>query len=341
MKKELVILSLSLSLSLLMLGLVGANSVTFDEKNISGDVFLKNNSVPDDYYSFITFDLNNFFNDNSIDLYSIKSNLSLVVVGGLLVPNMKIGLIQNQTINLSGDSVSLIFNQPVSLETNYFWGSIGSGVRYEIPIDNLIKKAITDGNRYATIKLYDTNATSPNIKDGSGVLTIGSNINILNFGSSTENSVNDYKPKLKVFYDLINNSNISVNPNEFRWLPQLNSTIQLDTSGLERIYLFCTWKIDNKGGNTPFRINGTLCPPERQNFTFLNDEKYFISIDYSNISYNTNTMSWGVLNVNNSINLTQNYKMNLPEPSESLFSSIIDTINVWINSVLCFLFGIC
>ena len=325
----------------MIINLVSAGSVTFDEKNISGDVFLNKGGVPDDYYSFITFDLNNFFNDNSIDRYSIRSNLSLVVVGGLLIPNMKIGLIQNQTINLSNDSVSLIFNQPVSLETNYQWTSIGSGNRYEIPIDNLIKKAITDGNRYITLKLYDTSSTSPNLKDDSGVLTIGSNLQILNFGSSTENSLNDYLPKLKVFYDLINNSNISVNPNEFRFLPQLNSTIPLDTSGLERIYLFCTWKIDNKGSNTPFKLNGTLCPPERQNFTFLNDEKYFVSIDFSNLSYNTTTMQWVVLNVTNSINLTQNYKMNLPEPSESLFNSIISTILSWINSILCALFGIC
>lgn len=326
----------------MLIGLVGANSVVFDEKNISGDIFLNNNSIPFDYYSFITFDLNNFFNDNSIDLYSIKSNLSLAVIGGVLAPNMKVGLIQNQTINLSGDSVSLIFNQPVSLETNYQWISPTPTFRYEIPINNLIKKAITEGNRYVTIRLQDINSIIiPDTKYDSGTLIIGSNANSLTFGSSTENSISDYKPKLKIYYELINNSEIPVQPNEFRWLPQLNSTILLDTSGLERTYLFCTWKIDNKGGNTPFRINSTLCPPERQNFTFLNDEKYFVSIDFSNISYNTTSMSWQVLNVNTSINLTQNYKMNLPEPSESLFISIIDTIKSWINLVLCFLFGVC
>lgn len=333
--------NLLIIMGILMIGLISANSVVFNEKNISSDIILNKESIPFDYYSFITFDLNNFFEDDSIDIYSIKSNLSLAVVGGTLEPKMLIGLIQNQTINLTNDTIDSIFFQSIAPTRYYQWSDVGSSMRYEIPINDLIKTAIIDGNRFVTLRLQDNlSIVYPDNKQDSGTLIIGSNTNQLTFGSSTQNSVTDYKPKLRIFYDLINNSNIPVNPTDTRWLPQLNSTIQLDKEGIERTYLFCTWRIDGNGQET-IMMNVTMCPEERQNFTFTSSEKYFVSIDYSTIFYNLTSLNWEISEVGNVANLTQFYNVNIPEPPGSLFTSIINIIRGWINSIICFLFGFC
>jgi len=246
----------------------------------------------------------------------------------------------NQSINLSSIGEAKLFNEVKSSKTFYKFEDISSNKRFEIPLDNLVKNSILNGNRYLTIRIQSLDSVLfPDTKVDSTEIEIGNDSNFLRFGSSTQNSLNDYKPKLNIFYNATNNSNIQVQPNEFRFLPQIFSPVPLVTTGLNRTYLFCTWKIGNQG-ETTIRMNGTACPIERQNFTFIDDKKYFVSIDYSNIYYNLSTKNWVVINTSNSINLTQIYKVDLPEPSESLFNSIINTIKGWINNILCGLFGI-
>jgi len=87
-------------------------------------------------------------------------------------------------------------------------------------------------------------------------------------------------------------------------------------------------------------MNSSLCPAPQINYTFTDSELYTISIDYTNIFYNYSVGEWQIKDVENCENVEYSYNLFYPEPPQSLFDTVIDTIKGWICTIFPF-FGFC
>lgn len=131
--------------------------------------------------------------------------------------------------------------------------------------------------------------------------------------------------------------------NETLQLPQLESSVEIDNIGLERTYLYCTWRIDGEGEEAS-QMSSTSCPEQQESFTFLNDETYYTRIDSADIFWNTATTQWEILEISAVDESTIEYNLDIPEPPQSLFDDIFDQIFNAVKSILCQLFpslGMC
>ena len=120
-------------------------------------------------------------------------------------------------------------------------------------------------------------------------------------------------------------------------LPQLQSIVPIDNTGLERTYLYCTWRIDGNGQEA-IQMNTTLCSNPQQSFTFQNDEIYFMRIDRADIFWNTTALQWQLLGTSLVDESQINYNLDIPEPPQSLFDSIFNALINLIESILCQIF---
>ena len=130
---------------------------------------------------------------------------------------------------------------------------------------------------------------------------------------------------------------VNVTPYQTIQLPQLNSTIQSNQLGLHRTYLYCSWRIDGNGEEA-ILINGTLCPPTPQVFTFERDQTFYARIDFANISYSQVTNQWVIDNTGNVNSMQNSYKLNVPEPPASIFNTIYNSIFGAVRSMICNIF---
>ena len=138
----------------------------------------------------------------------------------------------------------------------------------------------------------------------------------------------------KVIWNLLNGTEINITPLTTLVLPVLRSNNTPDSEGIERTYLYCTWRIDNLGQEA-IATNSILCPSPRQQFTFEDNQDYFMRIDYAKIKYNGT--AWNLIETGNQ-QTTYNYLVNLPEPPQSLFDLIYNSILNTVKSILCSLF---
>jgi len=130
---------------------------------------------------------------------------------------------------------------------------------------------------------------------------------------------------------------IKVNAYEERELPSLTSNESLDLEGLQRTYLYCTWRIDNAGEEAKL-MSANICPRSPTNFTFDDDDDYSVRIDYAKIKFNTTSNKWDTIETGNSGLAEYLFWMQVPEPEASLLTNIYDSILVTIKSWLCPIF---
>jgi len=321
--------------------------LNYDYNNITSDVYLDKPTIPEDFYSFITIDLGEgTFEDPALDLNSLQAELSLAVVGGTGEPNLRTFLLPDQVIDLDNDSVAQIYTYPIGVYVDNQLPTLATGQRYNYSITSLVKSNLQNrSTRYLNLRLEDLNHNGivPNEKQDSGTLYVGSNNDQLLFGSSEQNSVDDYKPHLTITMNHVDPSNITVNPNENVILPQVESSKSLDLEGLERTYLKCTWQINGQG-ETFIDMNSNMCPGEAKNHTFTGSEDYAVMINYLDIAYNTNTQQWDVVGNGTSGQLDYHYNMILPEPDQSWLNSVWGSIWNNVKGFICGLFpslGMC
>lgn len=134
-----------------------------------------------------------------------------------------------------------------------------------------------------------------------------------------------------------------VNPYETKQLPQLTSNVALDTEGITRTYLYCSWHIDDLGEEATL-MNGETCPASPIVYTFEDDQTYYVRIDYANIGYGQISQQWELINTGNAGELTRDYNLNIPEPPQSLFDLMYSAIYGFVKNAICGLFpflGIC
>ena len=133
-------------------------------------------------------------------------------------------------------------------------------------------------------------------------------------------------------------SAITVDPGQTIELPQLESfLIRSDHIGVDRTYLYCTWHIDGIVQEAVLMSENT-CPETPRNFTFDEDQEYLIRVDSAQISWNSITRQWEVVNTQHVDTARFNYDLDLPEPSQTFLNSIIDIIIGPIRNALCQVF---
>ncbi len=132
--------------------------------------------------------------------------------------------------------------------------------------------------------------------------------------------------------------NISVLPDEFRVLPQVSSNVSLDLEGMERTYLFCSWRIDGIGEEGVL-MNSSLCPAVQRNFTFVNSEDYVVFINYLKIRYNSSINDWQMFENGTSGSLHYRFISSYPEPSMIWVRGLWGNMWGWLKSIWCLIFG--
>lgn len=120
-------------------------------------------------------------------------------------------------------------------------------------------------------------------------------------------------------------------------LPQMQSPVATDDVGLERTYIYCTWRIDGNGQEA-VQMNSTLCPNPQESFTFQNDEDYYRRIDRADIFWNTTSVQWEIASLSIVDSSTIEYILDIPEPPQSIFDSIFNQILSLVRSMLCQIF---
>jgi len=128
-------------------------------------------------------------------------------------------------------------------------------------------------------------------------------------------------------------------------LPQFESITPLDTQGIERTYLFCTWHIGQEGQEA-IEMNSQLCPTQSRNYTvrdddhnILNQLNYAVRIDFVHIHFNGT--DWNIENSGLSGQFFETFALiDIPEPPDSFFDDIIEDIINNIQNWLCLWFGI-
>jgi len=141
----------------------------------------------------------------------------------------------------------------------------------------------------------------------------------------------------------ITTESILVDPYETIILPQIASTVLLDIEGLQRTYLYCTWRIDDIGEEGVL-MNGEICPETQQIFQFENDETYFTRIDFATIGFSQISNEWEIITTGIAGDINQIYILDVPEPPQSLLDSIGLTILNLVKGILCNIFpglGLC
>jgi hypothetical protein len=128
---------------------------------------------------------------------------------------------------------------------------------------------------------------------------------------------------------------INVSVGQTLSLPQLNSPVQIDNTGANRTYLYCTWRI-NGNGQEAFLMNNTLCPSPQQVFTFNDNQDYYVRIDRADIFYNGT--GWQIASTGLVGESLTHYQLDIPEPSPSFLTSVYNTIYNTIKSAICYIF---
>lgn len=129
----------------------------------------------------------------------------------------------------------------------------------------------------------------------------------------------------------------TVQPFETKELPQITSNVSLDKQGVERTYLYCSWRIDGQGEEA-VQMTGEICPETVKVFAFEDDETYYVRIDYADIIYSTIDNEWVLITTGNAGELQVDYELDVPEPPQSLFDLIYDTIIGKVKYWICQLF---
>lgn len=138
---------------------------------------------------------------------------------------------------------------------------------------------------------------------------------------------------------IMNSSNtIIVTPYQFKVLPYLTSNVSLDMEGLERTYLFCSWRIDGLGSQGVL-MNNTQCPAIQQNFTFSNSENYIVDINYIKIIYNLTINDWQLIENGSAGSLHYKYVLSYPEPSLSWIMTLWNSIWNFLKNIWCVISG--
>ncbi len=132
-------------------------------------------------------------------------------------------------------------------------------------------------------------------------------------------------------------SAVLVNPGETLTLPQLSSNVSIDTTGIDRTYLYCTWRI-NGVGETAIQMTTINCPETLQTHRFTDDETFYARIDSTNFVWDTNSLEWKAFAPVLVDEIQIDYNLDLPEPAQSLFDDIVRTINRTLRSFLCTIF---
>jgi len=136
---------------------------------------------------------------------------------------------------------------------------------------------------------------------------------------------------------------VYVDPYETIQLPQLTSNVSLDTEGLQRTYLYCSWRINGEGEEAVL-MNGTQCPTTNQIFEFEETEDYYVRIDWAWIGYSKVNNEWEMITTGSAGDLHKLYYLDVPEPPASLFTQMYTVIFGYVRSALCQLFpflGMC
>jgi len=136
---------------------------------------------------------------------------------------------------------------------------------------------------------------------------------------------------------------IDVDPYETRTLPQITSSKALDTDGLLRTYLYCSWRIDGQGQEA-VQMTGEVCPETAVTYEFQGDETYYARIDYADIGYGEVSHQWELITTGTAGELTQEYNLDIPEPPQSMFDLMYSVIRGTVRNIICQLFpflGIC
>lgn len=143
-------------------------------------------------------------------------------------------------------------------------------------------------------------------------------------------------PALVFLVISIVSAGISVEPGETLTLPQVNALEPhtLDLSGTERTYLFCTWELGDLGEDA-VTMSGNVCPATAVEHTFEDSVPYFVSIDYAEIHWDQNIEEWVIDDTGVSASIVRDYVVDIPEPPEGFFDSIIQDILNLFHSLKC------
>jgi len=144
----------------------------------------------------------------------------------------------------------------------------------------------------------------------------------------------DYKIYEEAMWWFISDD-VEIEPYTTMQLPQLESSIAIDNEGLDRTYLYCTWRIDDLGEEA-ILMDGELCPAIPIDFTFEDNEKYYVRIDYADIAYNGT--EWVIIGTGNAGELEINYIIDIPEPPANLLEQVYNTILATVTDRLCNVF---
>ncbi len=138
-------------------------------------------------------------------------------------------------------------------------------------------------------------------------------------------------------------SEVNVDPYTTVNLPQITSNVSRVVTGLNRTYLYCTWRIDGQGIEWD-NMTTEICPDPRQTAIIDEDLTYYSRIDYAKIFWNPDTLNWELIEVGNAGVLQQEYNMDIPEPPMSLFQQIWNALVNLFKSIICGIFpdlGMC
>lgn len=129
----------------------------------------------------------------------------------------------------------------------------------------------------------------------------------------------------------------TVEPYDTIYLPQVTSSVPLDTEGLQRMYLYCTWRIGDQGEEA-IPMTGTICPETQQTYTFEDDADYYVRIDYADIGYSQISHQWMVVDTGLADEMEVNYELDIPEPPQNVFTTAYNAIIGTIRHALCQIF---
>lgn len=130
-------------------------------------------------------------------------------------------------------------------------------------------------------------------------------------------------------------SAIIVTPHQTIELPTISSTVELDTTGILRTYLYCTWHIDDIGEEA-ILMSGTTCPETTKYYTFDDSEDYYVRIDYTTIEYKEG--QWNFIERGDAGELLIEYHLNIPDPEQSVFDMMFNVVLGHVNNLLCNIF---
>ena len=125
-------------------------------------------------------------------------------------------------------------------------------------------------------------------------------------------------------------------------LPQFESTLPLDIEGRTRTYLYCTWQIGDEGEQA-LPMSSQTCPIDAKTYRVQDNDQsplsYRVRIDSAELSFDGT--EWRVITTGIANQFDVTYTLDeIPEPPQSLFNNIIDTITGTVKGWLCSNFGV-